>query len=370
MPAKKNRVNKGAKKDVEVAANRKRRDHEEDSATHRVEARLAALELSEIGPATPARVVQYLLPTATPVSLYAYLASFRPEPPSIGEDATTGANTRNSAQYRFSDIRDPVGVWTDFSLASCRARFGAQLRATPISEQPSLISPQKDIDENVIGSEPSVVTFLVRTLFPHLNRALRVCEFAERDRAGADHKSQADRVGITFPQRQVRLVGEVKVSWKWRSSWRDLPSRSHRGVEYRQVLSQVHSYMNAAGCRWGYVVTDREFVALQRGDHFGELHVAEAVPLFGGGRGAWTPALAAWYLYALAQAEGDDWKLTPLSRSRQGKTVDIGRVEAFPHVEATLRRSARVREVQARNEAGSAAQAEQVGSAGRGRRGK
>ncbi|KAA8906954.1 hypothetical protein FN846DRAFT_947750 [Sphaerosporella brunnea] len=374
MPPKKKAAKKGAKKD---GSRRELENSEEDTTT----AQFAALKIAEsiapacpapettipaaAPPATPARV-RHLLPNATPVSLYAYLSSFWPEPPSVGDDATAGHNTRHETEYGYKDIREPVGAWTEFSLASCRARFGTQLDGTSISEQPSLITPQKDDEEKDIACETDVVIFLARTLFAHLNRALKASGFALRDRCGGRYKSQVDRVGITIPGRQVRLAGEVKVSWKWRSSWRERGTEGEL-VEYRQVLSQVHSYMNAAGCRWGYVLTDREFVALQRGEEFGELHVAEAVPLMGG-EGDWTPALAAWYLYVLAQADGDEWCLPHVPRPKKKKAglrsakaqLLDGEEEAVPP-----RRSPRVRELQSRNEADKREKAGQSKQAGK-----
>jgi hypothetical protein len=59
--------------------------------------------------------------------------------------------------------------------------------------------------------------------------------------------SDADRAGIHYgksDQEVIRLVGDVKTSWNWRTEWRKSSRGSREEKEYRQVISQVHYYMN------------------------------------------------------------------------------------------------------------------------------
>lgn len=277
-------------------------------------------------------------PPRADASLYAYLASFDIETPSIASDAVPGLNTRSAGEYSYTDIQLPVARWEGFSAAACHARFAEMLhgRDTRVTAEPASVSPQKGIAGKELFSESCVVEFLGRSLTVHLNRALEASTAAQnqlQDRPGAVAVCTADRVGVAFQasvgggrakgQREVRLVGDVKVSWKWRSEWRDddAPAASGQRMEYRQVLSQVHFYMNRAGCRWGYIVTDREFVALKRGERFGELLVADAVPVEGGKPG-WNVAFAAWYLHMMAADDGGEWSL-PTSVKPQRKITRL-----------------------------------------------
>jgi hypothetical protein len=128
------------------------------------------------------------------------------------------------------------------------------------------------------------VEFVGRSVTLQLNRASNSL-FSSRtlpskmvDRHGGSVGSSADRVGVLYPAGQLRLVGEIKVSWKWSSSWRTEKRDTPKRTEFRQVLSQVHHYMNVHGTRYGYVLTDREFVAIKRvGEKFGDIMISEAV---------------------------------------------------------------------------------------------
>jgi hypothetical protein len=154
------------------------------------------------------------------------------------------------------------------------------------------------------------VEFVGRSVTLQLNRASNSL-FSSRtlpskmvDRHGGSVGSSADRVGVLYPAGQLRLVGEIKVSWKWSSSWRTEKRDTPKRTEFRQVLSQVHHYMNVHGTRYGYVLTDREFVAIKRvGEKFGDIMISEAVRWTGGGCGGMSLALASWFLHRLAGEE-------------------------------------------------------------------
>ncbi|KAA8912587.1 hypothetical protein FN846DRAFT_903465 [Sphaerosporella brunnea] len=272
-------------------------------------------------PATPARSTLALRPApAGHPSLHTYLRSFDIEVPSVASRVVPGGpNTRSRHEYRYTDIkRDALQPWAEFSRSACLARFADALHATRVAEQPAYVSPQKGIASKEFACEAEVADFLRRSLTLHLNRALAAAPGCElQDCGGANVGCSADRVGIVFPAREIRLVGDVKVSWKWRSEWRDAPRSSTQNLEYRQVLSQLNYYMNRDNCRWGYVVTDREFVALQRGPEFGALKVAEAVRLEGGDRD-WGVALAAWHLHMMAALDGGEWSLPKSTKAGRG----------------------------------------------------
>lgn len=54
---------------------------------------------------------------------------------------------------------------------------------------------------------------------------------------------------------------------------------THESQEYRQVLSQLHFYLNELKCRYGYIITNKELLVVKKsGRRYGELLVAEPVP--------------------------------------------------------------------------------------------
>jgi hypothetical protein len=268
-------------------------------------------------PVTPARPAQSVHEFCWPteISLFAYLDTFRIAPPSASSTVRFSQNTR-SAEYSNKDITYPVKEWSSFSREDCMQRFAQRLRETNVTKPPVLITPQQNHPAQVVSSELAVVAYLNRGLSVLLNRALEESKFSIRDIPGAEAGRadlQADRIGVS--NGQVRIVGDIKVSWKWKSSWRSEPELSPENKEYRQVLSQLHWYMNTAQCRWGYVLTDMEFVALERGPTFGDLKVSQAVN-WGHKGERWGIGLAAWYLHAMAN--GDGWSVPRAGRVPRG----------------------------------------------------
>ncbi|KAA8895096.1 hypothetical protein FN846DRAFT_922551 [Sphaerosporella brunnea] len=273
-------------------------------------------------PKTPRNKARKRKSLTRSIPLDSFLVNFSVLPPRVSSTARPGKNKRNKRECSYHDILHPVATWTEFSLASCITKFGAALEDTQVHESPVEITPQKDDDEKAVSSELGVAEFTVRALTAHLNRGLRACRYRLLDRPGHEVAGiKADRIGLKFPAREIRVVGDTKVSWKWRSEWRHAPLDSHHDLEYRQVLSQVHSYMNANGCEWGYVLTDREFVAVERGDVSGDIRVGEAVAWEASG--SWNVAFATSFLHALAA--GDEWHQPQAARSRSAAVAQAKR---------------------------------------------
>ncbi|KAJ5707371.1 hypothetical protein N7488_007172 [Penicillium malachiteum] len=89
-------------------------------------------------------------------------------------------------------------------------------------------------------------------------------------------------VGASLSTGVNRAPGDLKVSWKWRSSMQfsqDLADRR----EYKQVLAQVNFYMDQHNARHGFVLSDIELVAVKRLDGNGRLAVATPIPWRSGG---------------------------------------------------------------------------------------
>jgi hypothetical protein len=146
-----------------------------------------------------------------------------------------------------------------------------------------------------------------------------------RDESGQTVGEMADRIGLRFAGdggegdggegdgAELRLAGDIKVSWKWKSDWRLSNTNSNEDEEYRQVLSQVHYYLNTSGLRYGYILTDREFVAVRRkGIRWGDIEVSPSVLWQGGGCGGMNVALGIWLIHMLSQ--GSDWEAPTFPR--------------------------------------------------------
>lgn len=105
--------------------------------------------------------------------------------------------------------------------------------------------------------------------------------------------------------RPNRAPGWVNVSWKWKSAWRN--SDEMRKTFYLLGLSRAKLYMELCGTRYGFILTNEEFVAIKRDDASGRLALSESIPWTSGGTGKMSLLLALWYLCMLAAKP--DWKL-------------------------------------------------------------
>lgn len=99
-----------------------------------------------------------------------------------------------------------------------------------------------------------------------------------------------------------RAPGDLKVSWKWKSSSRDTNAPYTR-QEYYKFMAQVNLYMVQHNARYGYVLTDAGFVAIKRLGTNHELAVSEPIPWTSGGIYQPSVLLGLWYLGMLAAGE-------------------------------------------------------------------
>lgn len=110
-----------------------------------------------------------------------------------------------------------------------------------------------------------------------------------------------------------RAPGDYKPSWKWTSALATDNATANR-TRYKQVLAQVNYYMKQHQTRYGFILTDRELVAIRRLDYEGNLELAAPIPFATRGtvqQPQLTVLLALWYLGMLAaQDQGADyWSL-------------------------------------------------------------
>lgn len=115
-------------------------------------------------------------------------------------------------------------------------------------------------------------------------------------------------VGASLSTGVNRAPGDLKVSWKWRSSMRFSQSLADQR-EYKQVLAQVNFYMDQHRARYSFLLTNVELVAVKRLNSDGSLAVATPILWTSGGVGQLSVLLGLWYIGMLA-AEDDHWALS------------------------------------------------------------
>lgn len=110
---------------------------------------------------------------------------------------------------------------------------------------------------------------------------------------------------VAFPAPN-RLPGDVKPSYKWNMH------RQHTSpTEFCKPLAQLAFYMGQHGARYGFILTDRELVAVQRLDENGAVALSEPIAWTASGtqqEPRMTVLLGLWYLGMLA-SDNNGWGL-------------------------------------------------------------
>jgi len=250
-------------------------------------------------------------------SLSQYLLRHHPPPIVHCPDISTRrpSNTKSDS-FSYEDILPNVPAWSDFTFTNLAQRFHAELQV-PITAPAAIISPPRPI-----RTEMGVNNILVRSVYVQVARALRVTKLfgdgvepksriVDQDGQSIVGGSAGDRIAVAVPSNEIRLVGDIKPSWNWKSNWR-MSANEREDENFRQVLSQVAYYMNDKGVRYGYVITDAEFVAVRRlGRRYGDVEVSPAVPWR---EGEMSVAFALWAVLTMA-AEDDGWTAPRFARS-------------------------------------------------------
>jgi hypothetical protein len=231
---------------------------------------------------------------AAGIPLLDYPLDYSPAPPGVHSEAEMHTNTR-SEHYSHYDLVHDLPLWADFTLAEFKRAHAAALESVTVAAPVAFLSPQSGILYKAIRCEDQVVQLSVRSILQQANRVLEAASVMILVTSGAvmlPPGTGAERAGFTHTG-TLRTVGEVKPSWNWSSAWCEQPRKSPLFRQYRQALAQLHYYMNRAGLRYGYHLTDREVVAVRRDRlTFGKLEVSEAVRWDGGGCGGMTVAMA------------------------------------------------------------------------------
>ncbi|PYH83244.1 hypothetical protein BO82DRAFT_352968 [Aspergillus uvarum CBS 121591] len=112
---------------------------------------------------------------------------------------------------------------------------------------------------------------------------------------------------LPFETRSNRAPGVCQLSSRWSFALHSHPNPTKRR-EFKQLLSQVNWYMRQHHTRYGFILTDREFVAIRRLDGPGKGHLELSDPVSWEASGTvsdprLTILLGLWYLGMLAADE-------------------------------------------------------------------
>lgn len=263
-------------------------------------------------------------------SLLAYLQNAQQdiprarEPP--GADQAVSRNTM-SPRYNFEDIAtNGVGVWTDFNITTVMQSFGTLLQSARLPADAYPGSPPPEV-----RSEHAVSARVFEYISPRIRRALRFTfnhmnatnqmggrtqvfwDVGELARLPDTYKPDLSFFDGSIPlpaNRPNRLPGDIKPSAKWTFEM-GTDANALKRREFRQVLSQVNYYMFQHGARYGYILTERELVAVKRltsAHRPAHLELSQPIPwIQRGTEGApqMSILLALWYLGMLASSDAD-----------------------------------------------------------------
>ncbi|ODM15764.1 hypothetical protein SI65_08998 [Aspergillus cristatus] len=240
--------------------------------------------------------------------------------PTIGQqDTVPGRNTMN-LRYGPDDISEVV-PWPEFSYDTIIHRYGVVLNQQQIQPDPFDFPPRPIRDEPMFTLRCSDLIFnrirrALHATFQFLRPQLNVLRLSEVSLDGGSSAEIIDQfrpdiafsvIGGSYATNPNRAPGDLKVSWKWRSSMHFERNPLLR-TGYFQVLAQVNFYMMQHGARHGAILTDKEFVAVKRLDANGRIAVSESILWSGGGEGRLSVLMGLWYLGMLS-AEDENWAL-------------------------------------------------------------
>ncbi|KAJ5692810.1 hypothetical protein N7462_002233 [Penicillium macrosclerotiorum] len=257
---------------------------------------------------------------ANAVTLMQYLQTALPAL-NPGPNVQPSPNTTNDA-YSHRQIRN-LTPWNSFDPQVIFNRYGALLNTAQIAPEPATTPPRPITSEDVLRQRLAVylnprVYRALRSAFLTLTQANRlggmtVVTFDAGDSAALIQNFRPDLAYFdetiaNSQNRPNRAPGDVKVSWKWSSAMRNSQSQREQN-EFKQVLSQVYYYMKQHRTRYGFVISNREIIAVRRVfnnqgvEDEGHLQLSAPISLRASGTVAapvMTPLLALWYLGMLA----------------------------------------------------------------------
>ncbi|KAF6805337.1 hypothetical protein CPLU01_15992 [Colletotrichum plurivorum] len=162
--------------------------------------------------------------------------------------------------------------WTEFSFQNLSSIFQQPLSAT-WSNPPSIDEGSRW--DHTVRNERSFDHFLQRFMFPIVNGALNraasinwtpqvfyICDGGWCSGGGVpDWGFVTGGPGIVGKYSNL-LPGDSNLSVKWQPQMEQSENDAERR-QWRQPVSQVHTYAADSNCRYGYIITDKHFVALR-----------------------------------------------------------------------------------------------------------
>ncbi|OQE25576.1 hypothetical protein PENSTE_c006G05460 [Penicillium steckii] len=250
------------------------------------------------------------------ISLQQYLQVGLPRITVLDQGQST-ENTRSG--YYWADQIKSTRRWDDFNIDSIQQTFRPLLEQTQIPPEPIVNSVPLPVN-----SEASARARIEYYLSPLVRRSLRA-GFANIEALAFPHRyrtvtfdagTSAQHITGGEPDlaffeldpylraenRPNRAPGDIKPSFKWALSMGSSPRRGVR-TEFNQALSQVNYYMKQHHSRYGFLLTERELVAIQRLDGNGRLELSDAIPWTATGtpeEPVLTVTLGLWYLGMLS----------------------------------------------------------------------
>ncbi|PWY68868.1 hypothetical protein BO83DRAFT_390659 [Aspergillus eucalypticola CBS 122712] len=246
-----------------------------------------------------------------------------PPPLPIINQGQSPQNTRSDS-YRADDINN-VGHWAGFNLTSKQQQFGPLLAAAGIPDEPFQPSPPRPINsEAAVRSriDAYLTNRIIRALrcgFSHLQTTQQLANLTvvkyDVGQMAATPSGFIPDFAFFDPDldprtRPNRVPGDAKPSYKWSFALKNHLKPSSRD-EFKQALSQVNYYMKLHHARYGFIITDRELVAIRRLDEDGNLELSTPIPWTAKGTASeprLTVLLGVWYLGMLA-ANNQVWYL-------------------------------------------------------------
>lgn len=250
-------------------------------------------------------------------SLLTYLTDNPPPIPIIPDASRQG----NMPPYAPGDLPN-LTEWLDFDLETILDRYDWLLEHTMLPPDPLPESPPP-----AIMSQSHLQYRLAEHVVPRVRRALRATFSYLESRHGLkgravlsfDGGAYTSFAGAHEPELSFyavegdrdssrhRVPGAVRPSWQWDSSFALRPDGQHA---YRAGLATLNWYMSHRGSRYGFMLTDKELVAVRRMEN-GDLQLSASILWRTWGtyqNPELTLFLGLWYLGMLASRD-DEWKM-------------------------------------------------------------
>ena len=253
---------------------------------------------------------------ANQVSLMSYLQH---GPTALPRGMTQPGRNTTNRRYNAQDITNNLGYWVTFNMNTVQQQYGVLLATAQITDEPFPTSPPQRVNsESTIRSQVDIyltkrVRRGLRCGFAHLTQTNQLGNMSVVDYGGGtlaetieDFTPDTAYFDPQLPALNCpnRVPGDIKPSWKWSNSMR---YQANTFNEFKQVLSQLNYYMKQHHARYGYILTDRQLVAVRRQDRAGNLDLSLPIPWSRQGTAqqpALTVLLALWYLGMLAATNG------------------------------------------------------------------